>query len=281
MHKFFSNRKLVLTVICAIIAAGLITGSLALGKKDKTPAVQKLGNDLFGAVSRVIAIPAHGMQTLSTNLNNFVATYEENERLRQDIDKLSATHAENKSLKEENRELKQLVGLKNSMTDYSLTPAIVLTRSPSSWQDLVTVNKGTANGVKKNQPVLAGNGLVGRVVEANYSTSKVELISDNNESANRFAIQVQAKDGNYVNGIITGYDKKTNEIIMGQVTEDKDVAVGSQVITSGLGGVTPKGLYVGKVAKVSKEDYGLANEIRIKPAAKLSNVNDGYIAKLD
>jgi rod shape-determining protein MreC len=281
MHKFFSNRKLVLTVICAIIAAGLITGSLALGKKDKTPAVQKLGNDLFGAVSRVIAIPAHGMQTLSTNLNNFVATYEENERLRQDIDKLSATHAENKSLKEENRELKQLVGLKNSMTDYSLTPAIVLTRSPSSWQDLVTVNRGTANGVKKNQPVLAGNGLVGRVVEANYSTSKVELISDNNESANRFAIQVQAKDGNYVNGIITGYDKKTNEIIMGQVTEDKDVAVGSQVITSGLGGVTPKGLYVGKVAKVSKEDYGLANEIRIKPAAKLSNVNDVYIAKLD
>lgn len=281
MHKFFSNRKLVLTVICAIIAAGLITGSLALGKKDKTPAVQKLGNDLFGAVSRVIAIPAHGMQTLSTNLNNFVATYEENERLRQDVDKLSATHAENKSLKEENRELKQLVGLKNSMTDYSLTPAIVLTRSPSSWQDLVTVNKGTANGVKKNQPVLAGNGLVGRVVEANYSTSKVELISDNNESANRFAIQVQAKDGNYVNGIITGYDKKTNEIIMGQVTEDKDVAVGSQVITSGLGGVTPKGLYVGKVAKVSKEDYGLANEIRIKPAAKLSNVNDVYIAKLD
>ncbi|KAF0335754.1 rod shape-determining protein MreC [Pediococcus acidilactici] len=281
MHKFFSNRKLVLTVICAIIAAGLITGSLALGKKDKTPAVQKLGNDLFGAVSRVIAIPAHGMQTLSTNLNNFVATYEENERLRQDIDKLSATHAENKSLKEENRELKQLVGLKNSMTDYSLTPAIVLTRSPSSWQDLVTVNKGTANGVKKNQPVLAGNGLVGRVVEANYSTSKVELISDNNESANRFAIQVQAKDENYVNGIITGYDKKTNEIIMGQVTEDKDVAVGSQVITSGLGGVTPKGLYVGKVAKVSKEDYGLANEIRIKPAAKLSNVNDVYIAKLD
>lgn len=281
MHKFFSNRKLVLTVICAIIAAGLITGSLALGKKDKTPAVQKLGNDLFGAVSRVIAIPAHGMQTLSTNLNNFVATYEENERLRQDIDKLSATHAENKSLKEENRELKQLVGLKNSMTDYSLTPAIVLTRSPSSWQDLVTVNKGTANGVKKNQPVLAGNGLVGRVVEANYSTSKVELISDNNESANRFAIKVQAKDGNYVNGIITGYDKKTNEIIMGQVTEDKDVAVGSQVITSGLGGVTPKGLYVGKVAKVSKEDYGLANEIRIKPAAKLSNVNDVYIAKLD
>ncbi|MBS9399287.1 rod shape-determining protein MreC [Pediococcus acidilactici] len=281
MHKFFSNRKLVLTVICAIIAAGLITGSLALGKKDKTPAFQKLGNDLFGAVSRVIAIPAHGMQTLSTNLNNFVATYEENERLRQDIDKLSATHAENKSLKEENRELKQLVGLKNSMTDYSLTPAIVLTRSPSSWQDLVTVNKGTANGVKKNQPVLAGNGLVGRVVEANYSTSKVELISDNNESANRFAIQVQAKDGNYVNGIITGYDKKTNEIIMGQVTEDKDVAVGSQVITSGLGGVTPKGLYVGKVAKVSKEDYGLANEIRIKPAAKLSNVNDVYIAKLD
>lgn len=281
MHKFFSNRKLVITVICAIIAVGLIGGSLTLRKKDKTPAIQKIGNDLFGAVSRVIALPAYGIQTVSTNINSFVSTYEENERLRKNIDDLNATHAENKSLKTENKELKELVGLKKTMSDYSLTAATVLTRSPSSWQDLITVNKGTSSGIKKNQPVLAGTGLVGRVIEANYTTSKVELISDNNESANRFAIQVPATDGEYVNGIVTGYDKKTNQIIMGQITDEKKVKVGTMVTTSGLGGVTPKGLYVGKVAKVSKDDYGLASEIRIEPAAKLSNVNNVYIAKLD
>jgi rod shape-determining protein MreC len=281
MHKFFSNRKLVITVVCAIIAAGLISGSLALGKKDKTPVVQKIGNDIFGTVSRIIALPAYGVQSLATNVNNFVATYEENQRLRKGIDDLDATHAENESLKAENKELKKLVGLKKTTTDYSLTAAVVLTRTPSSWQDLVTVNKGTASGIKKNQPVLAGNGLIGRVVEANYTTSKVELISDNNESANRFAIQVQATDGEYINGIVTGYDKKTNQIIMGQITDKKTVAKGTEVVTSGLGGITPKGLYVGKVSKVTKDDYGLASEIRIEPAAKLSNINNVYIAKLD
>ncbi|MBF7114689.1 rod shape-determining protein MreC [Pediococcus pentosaceus] len=281
MHKFFSNRKLVITVICAIIAVGLIAGSLTLKKKDKTPVIQKVGNDVFGTVSRVIALPIHGVQTMTTDINNFVSTYEENARLRKGIEKNDSINAENKSLKAENKELKKLVGLKETMSDYSLTAATVLTRSPSSWQDLITVNKGTANGIKKNQPVLAGNGLVGRVVEADYTVSKVELISDNNESANRFAIQVQATDGEYINGIITGYDKKTNQIIMGQITDKKMVKVGTPVTTSGLGGVTPKGLYVGKVAKISKDDYGLASEIRIEPAAKLSNVNNVYIAKLD
>ena len=188
MHKFFSNRKLVITVICAIIAVGLIAGSLTLKKKDKTPVIQKVGNDVFGTVSRVIALPIHGVQTMTTDINNFVSTYEENARLRKGIEKNDSINAENKSLKAENKELKKLVGLKETMSDYSLTAATVLTRSPSSWQDLITVNKGTANGIKKNQPVLAGNGLVGRVVEADYTVSKVELISDNNESANRFAI---------------------------------------------------------------------------------------------
>ena len=279
MLKFFSNRKLVIFVVCLIISGALIAGSLMIRQRSKTPALQKAGNDIFGSVSRIIAIPANSLSKMSNNFNNFLATYDENESLRKDISELDATHAQNENLKAENQELKKLVDLKNSTTDYSLVASTVLNRTPSSWQDLVTIDKGTSEGVQKNQPVLAGNGLIGRVIEANYTTSKVELISDNNESANRFAIQVPTEDDDFVNGIVTGYDKKTNEIIMGQVTDSKKIKKGARVVTSGLGGVTPKGLFVGKVDKVAKDSSGLADEIRIKPAAKLNNISDVFVAK--
>ncbi|AEV94989.1 rod shape-determining protein MreC [Pediococcus claussenii] len=280
MQKFFSNRKLVITVVCLIIAGGLMAASLMIRQKESTPAPQKAGNDFFGVINRVIAYPIEGAKGVTHGVKDFMLTYEENQKLRKNIDDLDQTHAQNEALKDENKQLKSLVGLKNSMTDYRLTPAVVLTRTPSSWQDIITIGKGTLNGVKKNQSVLAGNGLVGRVIEANYTTSKVELISDNNDSANRFAIQVNSTDGENVNGIITGYNKEKNQIIMGQVTTKKKVAVGERVITSGLGGVTPKGLYVGKVAKVTKDDYGLASEIMIKPATDMNDINDVVVAQL-
>ncbi|GEP20327.1 rod shape-determining protein MreC [Pediococcus argentinicus] len=280
MQKFFSNRKLVITVICLIIAFGLMTVSLTIRKRNTTPAPQKAGNDVFALVNRVIAYPVRGAQKVGENFNNFVDTYQENQHLKKNIDDLDETHARNQALEQENQQLKEIVKLKSSMTDYNLVSANVLTRSPSSWQNIVTISKGTASGVKKNQPVVAGNGLVGRVIEANYASSKVELISDNNDAANRFAIQVNGTDGKSVNGIVTGYNKQKNLIIMGQITSKNKINTGEIVTTSGLGGVTPKGLYVGKVVKVTKDDYGLASELLIKPAADMSNINDVAVAQL-
>lgn len=280
MQKFFSNRKLVITVICLIIAFGLMTVSLTIRKRNTTPAPQKAGNDVFALVNRVIAYPVRGAQKVGENFNNFVDTYQENQHLKKNIDDLDETHARNQALEQENQQLKEIVKLKSSMTDYNLVSANVLTRSPSSWQNIVTISKGTASGVKNNQPVVAGNGLVGRVIEANYASSKVELISDNNYAANRFAIQVNGTDGKSVNGIVTGYNKQKNLIIMGQITSKNKINTGEIVTTSGLGGVTPKGLYVGKVVKVTKDDYGLASELLIKPAADMSNINDVAVAQL-
>lgn len=280
MQKFFSNRKLVITVICLIIAFGLMTVSLTIRKRNTTPAPQKAGNDVFALVNRVIAYPVRGAQKVGENFNNFVDTYQENQHLKKNIDDLDETHARNQALEQENQQLKEIVRLKSSMTDYNLVSANVLTRSPSSWQNIVTISKGTASGVKNNQPVVAGNGLVGRVIEANYASSKVELISDNNDAANRFAIQVNGTDGKSVNGIVTGYNKQKNLIIMGQITSKNKINTGEIVTTSGLGGVTPKGLYVGKVVKVTKDDYGLASELLIKPAADMSNINDVAVAQL-
>ncbi|AVL00269.1 rod shape-determining protein MreC [Pediococcus inopinatus] len=280
MQKFFSNRKLVIAVICVIIAVGLVTLSVTTRKKSTTPIIQKVGNDAVAVVDRVVAYPMNAISNTSKALNSMINTYQENERLKGKVDQLEAVRSRDQALKQENKQLKQQVSLKKTMTDYKLVAATVISRAPSSWQNIVVINKGTLSGIKKNQSVVAGEGLVGRVIEASYSTSKVELISDSSDSANRFAIQVQDETGNSVNGIVTSFDKETNEIVMGQVTSKAKISKGTLVTTSGLGGVTPKGLYVGKVVDTKKNSSGLATEVYIKPAADMSSINVVSVAEL-
>mgnify|MGYP000452712558 CR=1 FL=1 len=71
---------------------------------------------------------------------------------------------------------------------------------------------------------------------------------------------------------------ESNQLIMGQVTSDNEIKAGDLVETSGLGGVIPSGLYVGKVAKVTKDDYGLSKRIYIEPAADLGNITTVVVA---
>ncbi|WP_395387002.1 rod shape-determining protein MreC [Pediococcus parvulus] len=280
MQKFFSNRKLVIAVICVIIAVGLVTLSVTTRKKSTTPVIQKVGNDAVGVVDRVVAYPMNAIRNTSQALNSIINTYQENERLKSKVDNLESVRARDQALKQENKQLKQQVSLKKSMTDYNLVTATVISRAPSSWQNIVVINKGTASGIKKNESVVAGQGLIGRVIEASYTTSKVELISDSSGSANRFAIQVQDENGTTINGIVTSFDRSNNEIVMGQVTSKSKITKGSLVTTSGLGGVTPKGLYVGKVVATKEDSSGLATEVYIKPAADMSSINVVSVAAL-
>ena len=157
--------------------------------------------------------------------------------------------------------------------------AAVLTRTPSSWQQQLVINKGQSSGIKKNMPVMSDGGLVGRIVEVNKTNSKVELLSDTNEASSRFAISIGGSNDQLVNGIITGYNADQNELVMGQVSSKAKIKKGTKVVTSGMGGVTPKGLYVGKVARIGKDDYGLAQKVYITPASNFNDINIVTVAE--
>lgn len=282
MRKFFSNRRLVFIVVVLVLVFGLMGGSVALRNRRSTPPlIQQFGNDVIGMVDGVVAYPANAVQGGVGSFSDLLNTYSENRELKSQVSELAQAKVRNKTLARENAELKSELKLKHSMTDYSTISAAVITRSPSSWQKQLVINKGQTSGIRKNMPVMSSGGLVGRVSEVNKTNSKVELLSNTGEGSNRFAIQVDGTGGKTINGIITGYDSDTNRLIMGQVTSKAKVKKNSKITTSGMGGVTPKGLYVGKVDSVGKDDYGLAQKIYIKPAANFNNVNVVTVAELD
>lgn len=273
MRKFFSNRKLVIVILCLIVCLGLITFSVGVRNRRSTPPlIQQFGNDVVGFTNRVVTIPTSGVHHGIDSVGSLLNTYQENQRLKKRVNGVVSTQVRNQALQNENKRLKRQLHMGKSLTDYKSINASILTRTPSNWQNQIIINKGESSGVKKNMPVIVASGLVGRISEVNRTNSKVELITDDSESANRFALQIHNKSGKDVDGIITGYDRKTNRIKMGNVTTKGKLKKGDRVSTNGLGGIMPKGLYVGKVTHVSTDDYGLSKEVSIKPAANLNDI---------
>lgn len=279
MRKFFSNKKLIVLMVALIFAIGFISMSVVVRNKRETPSlIQRLGNNVVGIASRVISIPMNAAKGGVDDIVNLTNTYEENAKLKAKLSKLQQTETTNRTLKSENKQLKQQLQLDNTLTDYDYVNASIMLRSPDNWQNILIINHGSDKGIQKNMSVMAGSGLIGRVVEVNRNNAKVELISTDNKSANRFAAQINTDKGT-VNGIITGYDKSSGDLILSQVNTTDGVKNGDKVITSGLGGSTPKGLLIGTVENMKKDDYGLSTIINVKPAANLSDLSVVTVVK--
>ncbi len=278
MRKLFSSRAVVTMIIAFIVIVGLIAGSNWWAKRTNTPPfIQRFGNDLAGGVSRVIAVPTTAIGRTANSIGNLLNTFEENQALKAKIDEFAQDKVRLQTVEEENKELKKQLKLEATLTDYKTVSAVTISRSPTTWQSQLVINKGSKSGLKKGMPVLAGSGIIGRISEVNTTNAKVALISDTSEDANRFAITIKGGKGD-VNGIVTDFNRESNQLIMGQVTSDNEIKAGDLVETSGLGGVIPSGLYVGKVAKVTKDDYGLSKRIYIEPAADLGNITTVVVA---
>ncbi|AWF96149.1 MULTISPECIES: rod shape-determining protein MreC [Weissella] len=273
MKNIFTSRRLVVTVIVAIVTIGVITLSSRARSSQKEPALPtRVVSDVSGWVSGVVSSPVKALSSSYAAITDLLNTYNENEKLTTKIDDLAQSKVQLQTLQAENRALKDQLKIDGTLTDYKVVNAVVISRSPSNWQSQLIINKGTNAGLKKGLSVMGSGGLIGRITQVNTTNAKVELLSDDSQVADRFAIRVTNSNSEVIDGIVTSFNQSKNLIVMGQITSDVDVKKGDLVTTSGLGGVTPAGLYVGKVASIGKDNYGLSKKIYIKPATDFNNV---------
>ena len=273
MKNILTSRRLVVAVIVAIVTIGVIVISSRAQNSQKEPSLPtRVVSDVSGWVSSVVSSPVKAVSGGYEAVSGLLNTYKENQALTEKVDDLAQAKVQLQTLQAENRALKDQLQIENTLTDYKVVNAVVISRSPSNWQSQLIVNKGSNAGIKKGMSVMGSGGLIGRVSEVNTTNAKVELLSDDSQVADRFAIRVANKDGEVVDGIVTSFNQEKNLIVMGQITSDVTLEKGDLVTTSGLGGVTPAGLYVGKVQKISQDDYGLSKKIYIKPATDFNNI---------
>ena len=204
-------------------------------------------------------------------------TYEENKQLKSRLSEYASTQAELADIKAENKRLLEIIGKEEDLREYEPIHATVISRNPDQWEEKIIIDKGEVHGIEKNMAVMTANGLIGKVVLVTPFTSTVELLSTENRNFRVAAVIPGEEESAF--GLIEGYDRKRSELIMKRIDSSFEVEVGQKVISSGLGGIFPKGLLIGEVTEVSTDDYGLTKLAYIRPAADFSMLDHVIIAK--
>ena len=267
MNPIFSNKKLIGWVIGIITALALIMYSITYGSNIVTQGV----NDVTNILGRLVSYPANSINDFIDSVSDLSNTYQENQSLKQKIDTIHELEVQLSELKRDNQKMKETLKLQDTLNDYTLVNATVIARNPDTWRDVITINKGSNDGIQPQMSVMSDNGLVGKVMDVNPTSARVALLSNADNTLVRVAAMIQ-NEKEPIYGTITGYDDKTNMLVMSQIQATQDIKVGDKVVTSGLGGISPNSLYIGTVEEVAMYRFGLYKEVKIRPAADTNDV---------
>ncbi|GAB2487158.1 rod shape-determining protein MreC [Alkalibacterium psychrotolerans] len=269
MNQFFTNKKMIILLISVIVFVSLLSLSLRTG--SSTPFLQQASNDITAVMGRAFSGPANTVTNVFESVNNLQNTYEENQRLKVEIDKLYERQAEINVLRDENFRLGEELELQNSLTDFQTISGTVISRNPDNWVDQIVVDRGSQDGVAVGMPVMAGNGLIGRISEVNPTSSKIVLLTNIEQTANQVSSEIVLEE-EIIYGLISGYDSSNDRLVMSQITSTLEISEGELITTSGLGGMIPRGLVIGEVEEVSMDAHGLAQQVYVRPAADFDNL---------
>ncbi|QWU47050.1 MULTISPECIES: rod shape-determining protein MreC [Bacillus] len=276
MPQFFLNKRLIVLLVSIILLVALI--GISLKERNSLSWPEQFIKDTVGVVERVFQKPANYVAGFFENVEDVKRTYEENKKLKAKLDTTANLSIVVKNLEDENRKLRELSGKEQLPGDYTEVQATVVSRNPDKWYDLVGIDKGAQQGIKKDMAVVTPKGLVGRVKSVSQFTSSVELLSSMSRT-NRVSAIVQGQENIF--GLIEGYDKEKQLLLFTKISSDAKVEKDQIVVTSGLGDIFPKGLAIGKIVDVQPDPYGLTKTAYVKPSADLNDVEHIIVAKRD
>ena len=194
----------------------------------------------------------------------------ENQILREQNLRLSLELLQLREAKLENVRLRELLGFGTQVPGPYLA-AKVVARDPDRIQNTIMVDVGTQDGVLDRMPVVTADGLVGRVLEAHPRTAVVQLLLDRN-----CRVSAIVQNRGRAQGIVTNED---GYFQLKHVGIRSEVKVGDLVISSGLGGVFPKGLRVGKVTEVGNQKRGLFRDVTIRPSVDFRRLEEVFVLR--
>jgi rod shape-determining protein MreC len=272
--SFFSNKRLIILLV-SMIAVVTIVGVSMKERPNPTWPEQFL-RDSVGFVQSLAYKPARAVAGFFENVSEMKQIYTENQRLKANLQEHAKMVAKINELETESESLRELLEAESDLSEYKLRPAEVIMRSPDRWYQQITINRGDKHNIRPNMAVITPEGLVGRVRSTAQFTSVVELLTDTNRSTFVSAVVQGNKD---IFGIIEGYDLENEALLFRKVPIDAPLEVGQTVITSGLGGLYPRGLFIGEVIKVVPDKSGLAQSAFIKPASDLYHLDYVFVVE--
>lgn len=259
---------LIVTVIFIILVA-ILSYSLKTNKKLST--FESIVKDVVVEIQKITYMPVKNFNTIISDYKSLKKVLEENKILKSNVDKIESLEAENNELKQEINDMKNELNIEHVLSDYDYLNATVVSRNASMWYNNLTIDKGSHNGIKEGMVVINSTGVIGKTTNVSTFSSDVKLITTT-DTNNKISVTIQS-NGKKLTGLINGYDYKTKNLEIEGISNTDTVSVGDQVYTSGLGGVFPSGILIGKVKSITTDVYDLSKIINVEPSANFEDIN--------
>ncbi|NGQ94309.1 rod shape-determining protein MreC [Brevibacillus sp. SYP-B805] len=281
--SFFGNKRLIIVLVGLVL---LIT-VMGYTSRERTSLTwpEMFVKDLFSVVQGIFYRPAQAFSDFIHDVQDAYNVYEENRALKASLDQYAQTAAELTMLRAENERLRDMLQAKSNLNKFQLRYAEVVARSSDHWNDVMTIDKGLKAGIKKDMAVITSKGLIGRIQSVSNFSSTVELLT-NIERSNHISATIlteQTVNGKTtylpVNGVVEEYDPQQQLLIMRKIPLGQKIGEKQQVITSGLGGVMPWGLPIGRVVRAQPDVLGLTQTVYIQPNADFSQISEVFVVE--
>lgn len=266
--RLLSRYRRVLILAVALLVAFVL---MTLQVRHDRAALWFARQAILFVVTPFIKVTAVTTGSLGRVWHDYVdlrALREENQRLKQESAILQRRISQLEEHALETQRLQGLLAMRETSRANYLAARIV-GKDATNWFKTLLIDRGSQAGLRRNLPVVAPDGLVGRVVEVTPYMAKVQLITDP-VSASGGLLQRTRVTGIVSGNLGAGLKVRYLPLLA-------DVAVGDEVVTSGMGGVFPKGIPVGRVVAVERKSGALFQEAVLQPKVDLGRLEEVLI----
>lgn len=267
MKKFFKSKFFYIITVLTLAAVIFPTVLSIMGQ-----------GSVFRSVASTIALPfqkaANAIGDAFSGFFSYFSEYddllEENEKLREEINSLRDEKYKSEAVREENEWLSGFLNIKMQNPGFNMTEATIVGRESNNYSTVFILDRGKSSGIAKNMPVITSDGVLGYTAEVGPNWAKVYTFTESSSAVGVFAERTK------VTGVVEGdYNLSLEGICkMLYIDEKSDIAVGDRILTSGFGGVYPRGLVVGYVKSVEKNAESRSLVAYITPAANETKERD-------
>jgi rod shape-determining protein MreC len=259
------KRRILIVAALAVTAFILLTSQLRLPERRSVGPVGGLVLGALGPAQTVLSRGADAATEFWRLYSEIGQLRRENRRLREDVERLSSEVGRLREQAQATQRLERLMEFRRQTPGRAIG-ARVIGRDTTRWFAVILIDRGSQDGVRRNAPVVAAEGLVGRVLTVTPTTAQVLLVTDPRSAVG--VLLQQSRDAGVVEG------QGNDALHLKYLSRSLEIAPGEVLVTSGLGGVFPRGLPVGIVTGVTREQGGLYQEASVKPIASLRQLEE-------
>ncbi len=271
MLQFLKSKKF--KTFTLVICALLIGAVIAVATSDSSSPVTNVIGTVFSPLQKAAGRIANDLDWLGESFRSSGSYKNEIERLRQKVAEYENRLVDYDDMLEKIASYETMLGVKEENPDYALERASIIGTDSGDMFSSLIIDKGSNDGVSVNDPAVYGNYVVGIVKKVHPSYSVVQSIL--NPDVNISALDSKTRETAYVT-TTAEYSLKGSCLFSG-LERTTAVSPGGIILTSGIGGIYPKGLIIGTVSEVCESGYDLSNYAVIEPGVNVKDIEDLFV----